>query len=193
MEFILATSNAHKASEFNELINPKILTVLPAAKKLNVIEDGLSYFENSFLKAKAYYDEFHLPVLADDSGLNVEVMPDELGIHSARFGGDQLKDFERANLLLQKMQGQTNRNAYFVCVLCAYIGPNEVFYFEGRMNGLIAHAYKGTTGFGYDPVFIPLEKEKEGLTIAELHEWKQKNSHRSLACSLLEKFLEARK
>lgn len=193
MELILASSNAHKAEEFSDLFDPKLVTVNAAPEKIEVVEDGTTYFENALLKAKAYYDKFKVPVIADDSGLNVAAIPDELGLHSARFGGDGLNDRERAELLLKKMDGVTNREAFFSCVLCIYINEKEIFYFEGRMNGFIGHSYRGSTGFGYDPVFIPADKMDEGLTVAELHEWKQKNSHRSVAVGFAQKFLGQRK
>ncbi len=192
MELILASGNAHKAEEFSELFNPKILVVKAAPEKIDVVEDGSTYFENALLKAKAYYDKFKVPVIADDSGLNVEALPNELGLHSARFGGPGLTDRERAELLLKKMDGVSNREAYFSCVLCVYFSEKEIFYFEGRLSGSIGYSYRGSTGFGYDPVFIPSDKAEEGLTVAELHEWKQKNSHRAVASGLLSKFLAQR-
>ncbi|MDO9181850.1 MAG: non-canonical purine NTP pyrophosphatase [Bacteriovorax sp.] len=191
IELILATANAHKAEEFAALFDPKILSIKAAPKKLEVIEDGSSYFENAKLKAQGYYNEFKIPVLADDSGLNVEALSDELGIHSARFGGEGLTDFDRANLLLKKMEGKTNRQAYFTCVLCVYLNDKEIFYFEGRMAGSIGYTYRGSSGFGYDPVFIPNDVEGE-LTVSELPEWKNKNSHRALATNLAQKFFSQR-
>ncbi len=193
MELILASSNAHKALEFAELFDPKFITVKAAPEKIDVVEDGATYFENALLKAKAYYDKFKMPVLADDSGLNVAALPNELGLHSARFGGAGLSDRDRAELLLKKMDGVTDRQAYFSCVLCVYFNEKEIFYFEGRMNGSIGYSYRGSTGFGYDPVFIPTDKAEEGLTVAELHEWKQKNSHRAVAVGFAQKFLGSRK
>jgi XTP/dITP diphosphohydrolase len=192
IELILASSNAHKAEEFSELFDPKLITVKPAPSKIDVVEDGETYFENALLKAKAYYDKFKVPVIADDSGLNVAALPDELGLHSARFGGDGLNDRDRAELLLKKLDGVANREAYFSCVLCVYFNDKEIFYFEGRMSGVVGYTYRGSTGFGYDPVFIPTEKMEEGLTVAELHEWKQKNSHRSVAVGFAQKFLGQR-
>lgn len=192
IELILASSNAHKAEEFSELFDPKLITVKPAPSKIDVVEDGETYFENALLKAKAYYDKFKVPVIADDSGLNVAALPDELGLHSARFGGDGLTDRDRAELLLKKLDGVANREAYFSCVLCVYFSSSEIFYFEGRMGGVVSYTYRGSTGFGYDPVFIPTEKMEEGLTVAELHEWKQKNSHRSVAVGFAQKFLGQR-
>lgn len=191
IELILASGNAHKAEEFSELFNPSILTVKAASKKLDVVEDGLSYFENARLKAEAYYKEFKTPVIADDSGLTVQALPEELGIHSARFGGEGLSDQERAKLLLLKMEGKEDREAYFTCVLCVYLNEKEIFYFEGRMAGLIGFDYRGTSGFGYDPVFIPHDGEGE-LTVSELPEWKNKNSHRAVASMLAQKFFAQR-
>lgn len=193
IDLILASGNAHKAEEFAELFDPNLVSVKAAPSKLEVVEDGVSYFENALLKARAYYEKFKVPVLADDSGLSVAALPDELGIHSARFGGEGLSDKERAELLLKKLEGEGFRDAYFTCVLCVYFNEKEIFYFEGRMNGVIAYSYRGSTGFGYDPVFIPLDKSEEGLTVAELHEWKQKNSHRSVAVGFAQKFLAQRK
>jgi XTP/dITP diphosphohydrolase len=192
MELILASGNVHKAEEFSELFDPKLITVKAAPAKLDVVEDGETYFENALLKAKAYYDKFKVPVIADDSGLNVAALPNELGLHSARFGGEGLNDRDRAELLLKKMDGISNREAFFSCVLCVYFSEKEIFYFEGRMNGFIGYSYRGSTGFGYDPVFIPADKFDEGLTVAELHEWKQKNSHRSVAVAMAQKFLGQR-
>ena len=189
MELILATSNAHKAEEFTELfsnLSEKYhFEIKAAAKKLDVEETGTSFFENALIKAKAYYDQFKVPVLSDDSGLTVSSLPGELGLYSARFGGVGLTDQERAMLLLKKLEekGEVDRSAFFTCVLCFYLNPNEVFYFEGRMNGRIAYHYQVETGFGYDPVFIPQDYKKgEGSeTVAELPVWKNENSHRSSA------------
>jgi XTP/dITP diphosphohydrolase len=189
---ILASGNAHKAEEFAELFDPKAISVRAASEKIDVEEDGQSYFANALLKAEAYYRKYKVPVIADDSGLNVESLPDELGISSARFGGAGLTDKDRALLLLKKMDGIQNRAAFFTCVLCVYINEKEIFYFEGRMAGNIAHSYRGAGGFGYDPVFIPNDRSDDGLTVAELNEWKQKNSHRAVASGFAQKFLSSR-
>ena len=191
IELILASGNAHKAHEFAELFDSSVIKVFPAPSKLEVEETGTSYFENAFIKAKAYHDQFKKPVLADDSGLTVAAIPDELGIYSARFGGSGLSDRDRAELLLKKLDGETNREAYFTCVLCFYLNEKEIFYFEGRLPGTIGYSYRGETGFGYDPVFIPVGVEGE-QTVAELGYWKNKNSHRALAVGLAQKFFSNR-
>jgi XTP/dITP diphosphohydrolase len=191
INLILASSNAHKAEEFAELFSPQIISVKAAPEKLEVAETGGSYFENALLKAQAYYEKFKVPVLADDSGLNVEYLPAELGVQSARFGGDDLTDKGRALLLLEKLSGEKNRNAYFSCVLCFYLSPKEIFYFEGRVHGKIGSDYKGDGGFGYDPVFIPDDCKGE-QTLAELPEWKNKHSHRAVATQLAQNFFSQR-
>ncbi len=189
INLILATGNAHKAEEFAALFSPEIISVKAAPIKIDVEETGTSYFENALIKARSYYDKFQVPVLADDSGLNIEALPEELGIMSARFGGEGLSDKDRALLLLNKIS--INRTASFTCVLCFYLNPREIYYFEGHMNGKIATKYIGDTGFGYDPVFIPDDHEGE-LTVAELPDWKNKNSHRAVAVRLAQKFFSQR-
>ena len=194
MELVLASGNAHKAEEFQELLPTNIVSIKAASQKVEVVEDGQTYFENAFKKAKAYYDFNKVPVLSDDSGLNVNALPNELGIHSARFGGDDLTGEQRCDLLLEKMRDVEldARKAHFVCVLCLYLSPEEHYFFEGRMVGSIGYGKEGIDGFGYDPVFVP-EKLPSGKSVATDHEWKQKNSHRSVAVSHLLKFLEGYK
>lgn len=190
INLILASGNSHKAEEFAQLFPVEVITIKAAPEKLDVDETGTTYYENAYLKAESYYNKFKMPVLADDSGLTVEELPDELGVQSARFGGNGLTDKERALLLLEKLTSE-NRQAYFTCVLCFYLGPKEIFYFEGRMKGKIAHAYLGSGGFGYDPVFIPDDHPGEA-TVAELSDWKNKNSHRAVATTLALKFFSQR-
>ena len=139
IELILASGNAHKAEEFNDLFDPKLICVKAAPEKIDVVEDGTSYFENALLKARAYYEKFKVPVIADDSGLSVAALPEELGIHSARFGGDGLKDRDRAELLLKKMDGVSTREAFLSCVLCVYFNEKEIFSFSPSVPGSVSH------------------------------------------------------
>lgn len=180
--FILASGNAHKAQEFKELFGRSI-DVKAAPESIEVDETGKTFTENAFLKAEAYYKKFKTPALADDSGLVLEGMPDLLGIHSARFEPG-LKDYkDKCQRLLQIYQERKveNRNAYFVCVLCFYVSPDETYFFEGRVHGKIGDSFKGEHGFGYDPIFIPERKEEDGKSLAELPEWKNEFSHRAKA------------
>lgn len=190
MEFILATSNAHKASEFNELLDNSNLSFTAASKKIEVVEDGDTFNENAFKKAEAYFKEFNAPVVSDDSGLVVGSLPDMLGVHSARFA-PELEQYKDKNLKLIELLKDLDKSAYFVCVLCFYISPTEVFFFEGRVHGEISDQIKGDHGFGYDPVFLPTKMD--GKSMAELPEWKNENSHRAKAVKEAVNFFKNKK
>lgn len=180
VEFILASGNVHKAEEFAELFAGRI-SVKPAPRGLNPDETGTSYIENALIKAKAYYEEFGAPALADDSGLTVEALPEILGVMSARFLPEKPDYKDKCTELLSRLGPGDQRQAYFTCVLCCYLSPEEVYFFEGRVHGVIGTEYRGGHGFGYDPVFVPTRAENDGKTLAELPEWKNKNSHRAKA------------
>lgn len=180
MELILASSNAHKAEELNELL--KGMKIVAASEKINVIEDGETFRENALKKARSYHDFYKKPALADDSGLIVEALPNMLGVHSARFA-PELEDYKDKNAkLLELMEGKTGdeRKAAFVCVLCFYLSEKEIYFFEGRVSGSIGTEQRGEDGFGYDPVFVPDAMPDKHL--AQLPEWKMENSHRAKAC-----------
>lgn len=190
MKILIASGNNHKVEEFNQLFADLTeVSFVAAPEKLEVEEDGATYFENAYKKADAYYKKFQCPVLSDDSGLDVETLPDDLGIKSARFGGSGLDDKGRAMLLLKKLDGNENRKAKFTCVLCLYLSEDEQYFFEGHVPGEIGKQYRGNEGFGYDPVFIPL-KGQVGATLAEQSEWKMKNSHRAAASKFLMDFFQ---
>lgn len=196
LNFLLATSNAHKKKEFEILFSPDVVILETAPKKLAVDENGSSFFQNALLKAEAYYKEFNRPVLSDDSGINVESLPGELGVQSARFGGEGLSDKERALLLLEKLKNNQSfdeRKAFFTAVLCFYFSPEEYYFFEGRFHGVIAHYYSDLgDNFGYDPVFIPEARLAEGIAVSELTEWKNKHSHRAEASKFALNFLKSK-
>lgn len=182
-EFILASSNAHKAQELEKLLAPAHFKIIAAPEKLEVAETGSTYVENAFIKAQAYFAKFKRPCVADDSGLNVEALPDQLGVFSARFGGPGLDDQGRCQLLLEKLkdlQTPEQRRASFSCYLCFYLSDQEIFFFEGRVQGFIGHELRGSDGFGYDPLFIPLNYDGKS-TLAEIQDWKNEHSHRAVA------------
>ena len=180
ISFLLASGNAHKAEEFKELFQGR-LTISPAPATLPVEELGKTFAENAFLKAKAYADAYKVPAMADDSGLVVEAIPDLLGVQSARFL-PELNDYkDKCRKLLELLESTEDRSAYFVCVLCFYVSPDEVYFFEGRVHGVIGQGLRGEHGFGYDPVFVPTRTEQDGKSLAELPEWKNEFSHRAKA------------
>jgi XTP/dITP diphosphohydrolase len=190
--FLLGTGNAHKAQEFKELFF-QTLTINAAPRTLEVDETGSTFIENALIKAKAYFETYKVPALADDSGLVVESLPDILGVQSARFA-PELPDYADKCLKLIELLNSTNkdRKAHFVCVLCFYLSPEEIYFFEGRVQGTIGNELRGTKGFGYDPLFIPERKENDGKSLAELPEWKTEFSHRAKASqAALEFFKES--
>jgi XTP/dITP diphosphohydrolase len=182
MKFILASSNAHKASEFATLFKNNIeIDCAPSA--LDVDETGESFFENSFLKAKAYFEKFKSPTMADDSGLIIVERPNLLGVQTANYAPEFKEYRQRCEKLLNEISGLAyeKRQAYFVCVLCFYVSHDEHYFFEGRVHGTIGQSYRGENGFGYDPIFIPDRAENDAKTLAELPDWKDQNSHRAKA------------
>jgi XTP/dITP diphosphohydrolase len=189
--FLLASGNSHKAQEFKELFERKII-VNAAPGTLEVNESGNTFAENALLKAKAYFDAYKVPTFADDSGLVLEAFPELLGIKSARFAPELENYSEKCARLLDlyKEKRTASRSAYFICVLCFYVSDDEYYFFEGRVHGTIAESIRGTHGFGYDPIFIPERKENDGLTLAELPEWKNEFSHRAKACRSALAFFE---
>lgn len=197
MNFILASTNQHKAQELQLLGDPSVMQINAAVEKLEVVEDGDSFQENAYKKAFEYHQKFGVPTLADDSGLVVKALPNELGITSARFGGAGLSDRERAELLLEKMkdiQEPGLREAYFVCQLCFYFSSKEIYFFEGRLIGEIGYACLGDSGFGYDPVFIPEEfaRQSSPKSLAQIPEWKNLHSHRARAMGYALTFFKER-
>lgn len=191
LSLILASGNAHKAEEFKELFHGYLL-VSPAPQTIEVDETGRTFTENAFLKAKAYFETFKTPALADDSGLVVEALPDILGVQSARFAPELPSYKDKCEKLLKLLDSHADRSAYFVCVLCFYLSADEVYFFEGRVHGHIGSSLKGDKGFGYDPVFVPERKENDGKSLAELAEWKNEFSHRARATqSALQFFKES--
>jgi XTP/dITP diphosphohydrolase len=181
-KIILATSNKGKQKEINELLAPLHIQLLSNHEldhKLipNVVEDGSTFEENAVKKARAYYERFGLPALADDSGLEVDFLDGRPGIYSARYAGEESKDKENYEKLLVELKGVPfeKRKANFTCAI-AYVDGNETLIAKGRCEGYIAEAPMGEEGFGYDPVFLLTGEQK---TMAQLSkEEKNQRSHR---------------
>lgn len=179
---LIATNNPGKLAEYRELLAqlPVELTS-PAAEgiDLEVEETGSSFEENAVLKARAFAGVSGLPVLADDSGLEVMALDGEPGIHSSRYAGLGATDADRYRKLLAKLEGVPweRRQARFRCVIALATPEGALHTVEGRLIGRIAFEPRGEHGFGYDPVFYLPEYEK---TLAELPpEVKNRISHRA--------------
>jgi XTP/dITP diphosphohydrolase len=192
MILVLATRNNGKLREIGTSLNIPSLTY----QSLNdfpdlpeIIEDGSSFQENAFKKARMVSHSLDLSVLADDSGLTVDCLKGAPGIYSARFAGPRATDSENNEKLLTLLQGvpEENRMARFVCVLVFYEPSGRWFQTEGIWEGLIAPAPKGDQGFGYDPIFYLPELQK---TVAQLPlETKSRISHRAKALEKMRPFI----
>ncbi|MBP7213858.1 MAG: RdgB/HAM1 family non-canonical purine NTP pyrophosphatase [Anaerolineaceae bacterium] len=183
-EILLASNNNHKFEELSAILSDlPIRLIKPADLKLNVEidEKGNSYYENALLKAEAFYQLSGLPVLADDSGLEVELLNNEPGIHSHRYSSKpSATDHDRCLYLLSKLEGKAQPwKATFHCHAVFYLNPQSIFDKHGLVHGEIIQEFRGENGFGYDPIFwLPEEKK----TMAELGaNFKNQNSHRANA------------
>ncbi|SHK65675.1 RdgB/HAM1 family non-canonical purine NTP pyrophosphatase [Epilithonimonas mollis] len=185
MEILIATHNLHKKEEIQQILGTDYIVTSLSDYDLNeeIIEDGKTFEENAFIKAKYCFDKTGKPSVGDDSGLVVEALGGKPGIFSARYAGNHnfKKNIEK---VLDEIKDEPNRRAYFITVLC-YKDNDGEHYFEGRVYGNLTNEVFGEDGFGYDPIFIP---DDYNQTFAEmLPEEKNRISHRSEA---LKKFLE---
>lgn len=159
-----------------ELVTPADLNL-----DLEVAENGITYAENAQLKALAFALASGLVTLADDSGLEVDALGGEPGVHSARYAGKDAGDRDRIAKILSKLHNVPweKRTAHFRCVLAVAAPNGRVDFAEGSCDGIITFEPKGASGFGYDPVFYFPEY---GKTMAELPvELKNRISHRGRA------------
>jgi XTP/dITP diphosphohydrolase len=186
----VATQNAHKLRELREMLEPRGWQVLGTEDipGFEVVEDGATFRDNAVKKARALCERTGEAALADDSGLVVDALGGEPGVHSARFSGVDGAGKDAANraklLSVLAAVPDPERTARFVCAL-AWIEPGrDPLVVEGRCEGAIGHVERGGGGFGYDPLF--LVREHPGRTMAELAP-AEKNavSHRGRALEAL--------
>ncbi len=194
LEILLATSNNHKLEEFRRILAPHGITLYGMSDlnmpPLDVDENGDSYFKNAQIKLLALRKLTSLPILADDSGLELEAFPNLLGLHTSRYAS-QFKDQKEANESIIKLYENNfalKRDATFKCALCFSLNEGDLRYFDGKMPGFIAKNATYERGFGYDPIFISKEKS---LCVASLkNEEKDAISHRGKACKKLLTYLK---
>ena len=195
MKIVFASSNEGKVKEIKEMLEGlgiELVSLKDYTGVPEIVEDGKSFLENALKKAKIISEFTGETVLADDSGLQVEVLVGEPGIYSSRYAGEKATDDENNNKLLAKLKNipQEKRTAFFRCVLVLYRRDGSYDYFEGKWNGQIIDERRGNNGFGYDPIFFVPELKK---TAAELPaEIKNKVSHRGQAFAQFKKKLGER-
>lgn len=183
MRFVIASNNKKKLSELKTILSgfgAQVVSQSEAGLDLEAEETGTTFEENALIKARAACGALGEPSIADDSGLVVDALGGQPGVYSARYGGEGCgSDEDRVNLLLNNMQGKTNRRARFVsCIACVF-SNGDVITARGECEGVITHEPRGDGGFGYDPVF---ELPGKGMTMAELSaEEKNAVSHRGAA------------
>ena len=155
MELIIASNNKDKIKEIRSILNENIkkLSLNDIGFKDDIIENGNSFEENAYIKAKTIYDKYHLPVLADDSGLQVKALNGMPGIHSHRYAGENASYDDNNKLLLKNMENVKDRSASFICVMCLII-DDKTYYAKGILDGKISDKRIGDNGFGYDPYFL---------------------------------------
>jgi XTP/dITP diphosphohydrolase len=189
LNLCFASNNDHKLAEIRPLLEPdfSILSLSQIGCTEELPETQPTIEGNSRQKAEYVFHKFNIPCFADDTGLEVEALGQAPGVYSARYAGPRRNSDDNIALLLQNMQGVTNRRARFKTVI-TLAGLQELHYFEGIVEGFITHHKQGTEGFGYDPVFQPLGYNKTfaQMSLAE----KNEISHRGRAIFKLIAFLK---
>ncbi|HZK37862.1 MAG TPA: XTP/dITP diphosphatase [Clostridia bacterium] len=193
---VIATENEHKLKEIGAILKDLQLEVLSirdaGLESLKIIENGDTFEENALIKARAVMEKTGKLAIADDSGLEVDMLNSQPGIYSARFAGENATDDENNKKLLKLLEDVPlhDRTARFVCSIAAVFPNGDTIVLRGECPGIIGLEPKGKGGFGYDPLFIV---EKYNKTFAELGEEKKNRiSHRAVALEKLKKELKSR-
>ena len=192
MDLVLSTRNPHKLREFNVLMAPHRVLPLPEEVELPP-ETGDTFAENALTKAQAAADATGGAAIADDSGISAAALGGRPGVYSARYAGENATDEENLSKLLDEVPDDGDRRVAYVCAL-AYVEPGgETHVVEGRCEGTLAHQPRGDGGFGYDPAFVPDDRD-DGLTMSELSQAdKDAISHRGRAARGLLAWLDGRR
>lgn len=195
MIIVAATGNQHKIQEISAILAPFKMQVISRAEAgvpdIEIEEDGLTFEENSRKKAVEIMKLSGKIAIADDSGLEVEVLNGEPGVYSARYAGEGATDQRNNEKLLNLLKDvpDEKRAASFVSVVTMVFPDGKVLVARGECRGHILRAPRGSNGFGYDPLFVPNGHDK---TFAELSSVeKNKISHRANALLMLRTLLEA--
>ena len=194
MKVVLASRNKHKIGELEALLGKhipdiEVLSLDDIGFEGDIEEDGLTFRDNAFIKARAVASKGYIG-LGDDSGLCVRALDGAPGIYSARYAGEHGNDRANNEKLLAELADKSDRYAEFICTIaCVFPGePAKECCVNGVVGGTIVDEYRGGGGFGYDPLFY---YEPFGKTLAELSaEEKNSISHRGRAIELLAKELK---
>lgn len=190
MRICFATNNKHKLSEARDIAGENFEIV--SLEDINCFEElpetSPTLEGNSLQKSEFVFQKYNMPCFADDTGLEVEALNGEPGVISARYAGEHRDSNDNIDLLLKKLQHISNRKARFRTVVTLMGFTDSPQFFEGIVNGTIINERRGSSGFGYDPVFVPEGYDK---TFAEMTlQEKSQLSHRAMAMKKLEAFLK---
>jgi len=179
---LFATGNDGKAKEVKNIFSDtkfEVKSLKDIGDYSDIIEDGSTLEENALIKARFIYDKYKVPVIADDTGLEVDQLDGAPGIYSARYAGENCSYDDNNNKLIEELSDKEEpHKAKFVCCAVYYDGQKNIVV-EGDFPGSIINEKKGEHGFGYDPIFVP---DGEEITLAEMSlEQKNKISHRAKA------------
>jgi XTP/dITP diphosphohydrolase len=179
VDLVLATRNPHKVREFEQLLAPHNILRLPDEIEMPE-ETGETFAENATLKARTVADETGQVAIADDSGISAAGLGGRPGVRSARYAGENATDEENLAKLLREVPDDDRRAAY-VCAIAVAEPHGRVHVVEERCEGTLTKEPRGDGGFGYDPAFVPRDRD-DGRTMAELtQEEKDAISHRGRA------------
>lgn len=202
-KLLIATNNLHKLSEYQEIFANLPITVVSLADEgilLDPEETGDTFEANAILKAKAFAQVSSLPVLADDSGLEVDALGGEPGVFSARYGNTAKDDHAgRYQIVLDKLAAKDvpwpQRTARFRCVIAVATSERLIGTADGTVEGYISYQPKGQSGFGYDPVFFypPYDKTLAQISAPQKHEVSHRGNAARAAIPLIEQLLESAK
>tara|TARA_B100001113_G_scaffold347187_1_gene339165 strand:+ start:27 stop:620 length:594 start_codon:yes stop_codon:yes gene_type:complete len=187
-KIVIASANNHKVSEISIKIQPffdQILSLADFPEIGEIIEDGNTIEENSFIKSKAAFEYTKIASVADDTILEVDALNGDPGLFTARYAGENATYEENMTKLLEKLDGieDSARTARFRTII-SYVNGEDDFHVEGIIEGKILNNRVGNNGFGYDPIFYSTEFN---LSLAEMDsDLKNRISHRGLA---IEKFV----
>lgn len=184
---VFASANENKILEVSKKLGGlKLLGLKDIGCTEEIPETSDTIEGNAIMKARYVYEKYGYNCFADDTGLEVEALNGEPGVHSARYSGEDRNEAANREKLLIRLDGKSNRAARFKTVICLIVDGNETLL-EGIVSGKIGYEEIGKNGFGYDPLFIP---DGESRTFAEMTlEEKNVMSHRGLAISKLKKIL----
>lgn len=185
MQICFASHNENKVKEMNAIM-PNGISIL-GLRDLGLTEEieetGTTLEENSEIKASFVFKKFQMPVFADDSGLVVSALNGEPGVYSARYAGPERNDEKNMSLLLDRLASKSDRSAEFQTVITFIDKNGDSEQFKGIVKGVITEDPRGKNGFGYDPIFRPLDRQE---TFAELSsDIKNQISHRAKAVDKL--------